>query len=209
MKYFVVLFKNKVKKRIINKFKTYDNAKTFFKNELKNNTVVFDKKVENGKECNYEIALLEKDPENVKDFYVKDELGRQTKVEMESNYGIIEVKPYKVEDFLYDVLKKTKIDFNSFEKSYLKLGSLKLISKLNNKIVVQNDDDIALFSLKSDDDCFRFLTILIEKMNSESRIDVLIVMDTTKTQKKYLYDLLEKKGIPKSVLYRRYTTFPK
>jgi hypothetical protein len=209
MKYFVVLFKNKVKKRIINKFKTYDNAKTFFKNELKNNTVVFDKKVENGKECNYEIALLEKDPENVKDFYVKDELGRQTKVEMESNYGIIEVKPYKVEDFLYDVLKKTKIDFNSFEKSYLKLGSLKLISKLNNKIVVQNDDDITLFSLKSDDDCFRFLTILIEKMNSESRIDVLIVMDTTKTQKKYLYDLLEKKGIPKSVLYRRYTTFPK
>jgi hypothetical protein len=105
MKYFVVLFKNKVKKRIINKFKTYDNAKTFFKNELKNNTVVFDKKVENGKECNYEIALLEKDPENVKDFYVKDELGRQTKVEMESNYGIIEVKPYKVEDFLYFVRK--------------------------------------------------------------------------------------------------------
>ncbi len=209
MKYFVVLFKNKVKKRIINKFKTYDNAKNFFNNQLKNNTVIFDKKIENGQECNYEIALLEKDPETIKDFYIKDELGRQTKVEMESSYGILEIKPYKVPDFLFDILKKTKIDFDSFEKHYLKLGSLKLISKLNNKVVVQNDDNVFLFSLKSDEDCFRFLTILREKLNLEKRMDVLIVMDSTKPQKKYLYDLLESKGISKSVLYRRYTTFPK
>ena len=44
-------------------------------------------------------------------------------------------------------------------------------------------------------------------MFSKGRIDCIMVSDSSKSQKKYLYELLEKKGISKSSLYRRFTTF--
>jgi hypothetical protein len=34
-----------------------------------------------------------------------------------------------------------------------------------------------------------------------------LVPDSSKSQKKYIYDILEKGGIPKSKLYRTYTTY--
>jgi hypothetical protein len=38
-------------------------------------------------------------------------------------------------------------------------------------------------------------------------LDCILVKDTSKQQKKYLYDVLESKGIDKSSLYRRFTTY--
>jgi len=61
MNYLVVLFKNKSKKRIINKFMTSKKASDFYKNLLdENQDVIFDTKTQNGKPVNYELALLEK-----------------------------------------------------------------------------------------------------------------------------------------------------
>lgn len=61
MNYLIVLFKNKIKKKIINKFKTSKKANDYYKSLLeKSDEVIFDKKYENGFECSYEIALLEK-----------------------------------------------------------------------------------------------------------------------------------------------------
>jgi hypothetical protein len=74
MKYLVVLFKNKEKKRIIKKFKTYDRAISFFNQKI-NNNIVFDKRVENGRPCSFELGLLEKDSKNFELYFVKDELG--------------------------------------------------------------------------------------------------------------------------------------
>ena len=44
-------------------------------------------------------------------------------------------------------------------------------------------------------------------MYDNNRMDCIIVSDSSKEQKKYLYNLLESKGISKKVLYRRSTTF--
>jgi hypothetical protein len=112
-----------------------------------------------------------------------------------------------MEEFIFDIKKNKRISFESFIKSYLPKGSLKLVSKLNHKIVVQDDDKINLFSLKCDDDCLRFLKILESYLSGRGRIDCMVVSDSSKEQKKYLYDLLESKGISKSILYKRSTTF--
>jgi len=208
MKYLVVLFKNKERKRIIKKFKTYDRAINFFEKKIKDNNIIFDKGVENGKPCSFELGLLEKDSKNFDLYFIKDDLGRNIKVDLDDpEYKIVSISNYKVEELLFDISKNKKISFEHFMRTYLPKGSIKLVSKLNHKIVVQDDDKFNLFSLKCDDDCLRFLGILESHLNQKGRIDCIIVSDSTKEQKKYLYDILESKGISKSMLYKRSTTF--
>lgn len=208
MKYLIVLFKDKKRKKIINKFKTFTRAKTFFDTRIKDNKIIFDKRVENGKNCSFELGILEKGSSNFEIYYVKDDLGRQMKVSLDDpEYKIIEINNYKIEEFLYDVLKGEKISFDYFVKAYLPKTGIKLVSKLNHKVVVQNDDNVSLFSLKSETDCSRFLDILENYMYENNRIDCIIVNDVSKQQKKYLYDYLESKGISKKILYRKSTTF--
>ena len=209
MKYLIVLFKNKKRKKIINKFKTFERANNFYNSTIKkSDSVLFPKLFENGKECNYEIGFLESGSTDFDLYFVKDELGRQIKVDIDDpNYRITKIVNYNVEEFLYDINEKTKITFEEFVKKYLPKTGIKLISKINNKIVVQNDDEVNLLSLKSIDDCFRFMSILDNYLMSFKRLDCILVKDTSKQQKKYLYGLLESKGINKSFLYRRFTTF--
>lgn len=207
MKYLVVLFKNKQKKKIIKKFKTYIRAKKYFDDRTKN-LPVYCKQIENGEVVSFEMGLLEKDSLNFDILYKKDGLGRNVKVDLEDpDYKIIEIRDYNVEELIYDVGRNNKISFDVFIKKFLPKNNIKLISKLNNKVVVQNDEKIDLFSLKSDSDCHRFLEVLRRFLYDEKRTDCLIVFDTSMPQKKYLYSLLESKGISKSALYRKSTTF--
>jgi hypothetical protein len=207
MKYLIVLFKNKERKKIIKKFKTKERAEKFF-DKLLNNDVVFNKEVENGKSCEFELGILENDSKDFTPFYVRDELGRQIKIEIDDpNYKITKISKYKVEEFLYDLQTKNKIPFKYFYSKYLKVTGLKFISKLNNKLLVQEDDNYFLFSLKSDGDSNRFLKILEDMLYKNKRSDCVVVYDTSIQQKKYLYSILESKGISKSFLYRNSTTF--
>ena len=208
MKYLIVLFKNKEKKKIIKKFKTYERAKKFLDDKLLNNNIIFDKQIENGKVCSFEISLLEKNSNNFDSYFIKDELGRQIKVDLEdSDYKILQIQNYKIEEFIYDISKNKKISINKFISEYIKRGSIKLVSKLNNKIIVQDDNNFNLFSLKSDEDCYRFTQVLQKNMLEKQRGDCIIVLDSSLPQKKYLYSLLESKGISKSILYKKSTTF--
>ena len=170
--------------------------------------MVFEKGVENGKSCTFEIGLLERDSTNFDSYFIKDSLGRQVKVDIDDpDYKVLQISNYSVEEFIYDISKNKKISIDKFISEYLKRGSIKLISKLNNKIVVQDDDKFSLFSLKSDDDCFRFTQVLQKYLAEKNRIDCIIVLDSSLPQKKYLYSLLESRGISKSILYKKSTTF--
>lgn len=208
MKYLIILFKNKERKKIIKKFKTYERAKKFIDDKISNNNIVFSKQVENGKNCSFEIGLLEKNSNNFDSYFIKDELGRQVKVDLDdSDYKILQIHNYKIEEFIYDISKNKKISIDQFISNYVKKGSIKLISKLNNKIIVQEDDNFNLFSLKSDEDCYRFTQVLQKYMLEKKRGDCIIVLDSSLPQKKYLYSLLESKGISKNILYKKSTTF--
>jgi hypothetical protein len=204
----IVIFKNRTKKRIIKKFKTYENAKKFYQKTLDDNkSVLFGVETENGKNCKYEIGLVTKD-KNDKPLYVKDDLGRQVRIDLDSSeFSIIDINPYKKEEYIYDIKKSKRIKVSSFLRQYLPKVGVKLVSKLNHKISVQNESDINLFSLKSDSDCDRFIDTLSNHFMENGRIDTIFVKDTSVVQKKYLYDLLESNGYSKSILYRRFTTY--
>jgi hypothetical protein len=84
MNYLIVLFKNKIKKKIINKFKTHKKSDDLFITlSNQSNDVIFEKKYTNGDECSYELAILEKSPDTFLPVYLKDELGRQIKVNLD------------------------------------------------------------------------------------------------------------------------------
>ena len=210
MDYLIVLFKNKEKRKIINKFKTKKRAFDFFnKLEKESQEVIFEKRTENGVKCNFELTLMEKKGLNSDKIYIKDELGRTLKVDTDSNdYNIKKVINYKIEEEFLDYHTKKRINYPIFEKKYLGKSGVKLISKLNNKIILQYDETFKLFTFKDIDDTERFLNCLVDRMKSLNRIDCIIVSDYSFPQRKYLYELLVNHGFSKSYLQRYSTTFP-
>jgi len=208
--YLIVLFKNKKKKRIIKKFVTLSRATKFF-NELINesNDVIFEVLVENAKDCNFELGLIDLNVNQSSPVYITDELGRSIKVKLdEGGMSIISINPYREEDLIYNVKNKSKITAKEFIKSFLKGDGLKMVSVLNNKIILQKDEEIELFSLKNESECSRFVECLSSYFFKIKRGDCLFVKDDSSVQRKYLYNLLESNGFDKKVLYRKFTTYP-
>lgn len=207
--YIVVLFKNRVRKKIIKRFKTSKRSLSFYNKLLdESNKVVFDKQTENGFESKYEIAILEKSSSKLFPVYLTDQYGRNIKIELDDNeYNIVKINEYKIEEQIQDCGKKTRISLNEFIKYYLDREGIKMISKLNNKIIVQNDQKTDLFSLKSDNDADRFIDLVSSYFLNIKRYDCMFVKDISTAQRKYLYDLLIDQGFDRDFLYRQVTTF--
>ena len=209
--YLVVLFKNKKRKRIIKKFVTLSRAKSFYDSLIeKSNDVIFEVLVENTKECKLELGLIETKPNQSAPIYMTDEYGRNVRVKLENDTGmsILQMKPYRQEELIYDVDKNRKITANELIKQYLKGDGLKMVSVLNNKIVVQKDEIIRLFSLKNEQESSRFIDCISSYFFKIKRGDCLFIKDYSSPQRKYLYNLLESNGFDKKVLYRKFTTYP-
>jgi len=209
--YIIVLFKNKKKKRIIKKFVTLSRAKNYFKQlSSESNDVIFEVLVENGKDCKFELGLIEMSTNQSSPVYMTDEFGRSVKVKLEEGgMSILELVTYKEEELIYDVKMKTKITSQEFIKRYLKGDGLKMVSVLNNKVILQKDEEIDLFSLKNEEECTRFVESLSKYFFKIKRGDCLFIQDCSSPQRKYLYTLLESNGFDKKVLYRKFTTYPR
>ena len=208
--YIVVLFKNKKKKRIIKKFVTFSRAKQFYEKLVKeSNEVLFEIRVEGGEECSYEIGIVEMSTKQLVPVYMTDEFGRNVKVKLdEEGMTLFKIQPYKKEETIYDISSGKKITAHELIKKYLKGDGLKMISVLNNKIIVQEDEKIHLFTLKSESESSRFIDVMSSHFFKIKRSDCLFIRDCSTAQKKYLYNLLESNGIDKKILYRKFTTLP-
>lgn len=208
MDYIIVLFKNRVKKKIIKKFKTFDRAQKYYNNLLlTSNEVIFDKQHENGYHCTFELGLL--GPKSNEVIYIKDNFGRQNKINVEDDdYSMININPYKINEEFVDYSTKQKINTEQLIKKYLKGDGLKMVSKLNNKIIVQLNDTTNLFTFKNELDSSRFIDNLSKKYINEKRMDCIFIKDSSTPQRKYLYDMLVNLGYPKQYLFRQSTTFP-
>jgi len=209
--YIVVLFKNKKKKRIIKKFITFSRAKQFYEKLVKeSNEVLFEVRVEAGKDCSYEIGIVELSSKQLVPVYMTDEFGRNVKVKLdEDGMTLFKIEPYKREETIYDIKEGKKITMSDLIKKYLKGDGLKMISVLNNKIVVQEDEKIHLFTLKSESESSRFVDCMSSYFFKIKRGDCLFIKDYSTAQRKYLYSLLESNGIDKKILYRKFTTLPR
>jgi hypothetical protein len=116
---------------------------------------------------------------------------------------------YKKEELIYDIQKNKKITSQELMKNYLKGDGLKMMSVLNNKIILQEDESINLFSLKNEIECGRFIDSISSHFFKIKRGDCLFIKDYSSAQRKYLYNLLESNGIDKKILYRKFTTYPR
>lgn len=206
--YLIVLFKNKEKKKIIKKFKTLKRAEKFYKEKLKiSSEILFYKEYENGIKCSFELGIVSDSPTNNDRMFIKDEFGRQVRVEMEtSGYEIVKVNPFFIEELILEYSSSKKYSLTEFIKKYLNKTGFKLVSKLNNKIIVQNDDSINLFTLKNVYDSERLIDVLRSYCLNNKKTDCIFVKDTSTPQRKYLYELLINQGFPKDYLFRLSTT---
>lgn len=211
--YQIILFKNKKKKKIIKGYSLEKYARKKFDSLLENsNKILFEVKYENFEECNYELGLLAlNEISDVQNVYRTDELGRYEKVHIEDNndYKIIKIENFKVEERIFDWQTNHRISFDELIKKYLSKKNMKVVSTLNNKIVIQEDEVFNLFSFKNIEDSERFLMSLESLFLNNGRRDCIFVRDYSITQRKWLYDVLEKNGFDKNRLYRQLTTFAK
>lgn len=209
--YIIVLFKNKKRKKIINKFKTFKRAKLVYDSMIRDSeNVIFETLFEKGMECKYELGLIEKNKTNLIPVYLTDEMGRNIKVKLEENgMTLFQISNFKKEELIYNIKNSKRLPLKDIIKNYLNGSGLKMISSLNNKIIIQNDEKIEIFSLKNEFDSQRFINNLSVYFQKIKRNDCLFVKDVSVAQKKYLYELLEKNGFDKKILYRKFTTFPR
>ena len=211
MNYLVVLFKNKKRKKIIKSFVRKNYAENFFKERIKESEQVkFNVEVENSENCNYEIGLLSLIDDKQIPLFVQDDFGRNVKINLEdSDYKITKIEQYNIPEKIQDWQKNKRITYDDFFNHYFKDKELKNVFTINNKVVIQKDDNLNLFTLKNNNESKRFLKILQEDLVSQKRADGIFVTDNDTVQRKYIYDLLEKYGIDRKKLYRQSTTFSK
>jgi hypothetical protein len=206
----IILFKNNKKKKIFKSFKTKKNANSYFESKMKkSNRVKFKTLVENGVDVDMRLAIVSNTSNNdYSQIYYTDELGRQIIVnpKIDENLYIQKISQYNEEELIYDIKENKKIDIDFFIKKYLSEKELYMLSKLNNKLIVQKNENIQLFSFKNENDVGRFVDSLT---NSMDKINFIYVSDISSAQKKYLYKLLEESGFDKQMLYRKSTTHPK
>jgi hypothetical protein len=209
--YLIVLFKNKVRYKILKKYITFKKAKNYFESLKKESQeVIFDKLIVDGHETNFEIGLVEKSSVQLIPVYITDEMGRNVRVKLENEgMTLIEISGFKIEEEIYDLQQNRKIKTKELIKIYLRDGGVKMISSLNNKVIIQNDDEIYLFSTKNSLESERFLDCLSNHFYNIKRRDCLFIKDVSTPQKKYLYSFLESKGFDKKLLYRKFTTYPR
>jgi hypothetical protein len=204
-KFKVVIFKNNKKKKVVKSFVTKQRALSYYNDLLnKNSLVKFNKEFENGKRCSYMIGLIFEGLDLNSKFFFTDRFGRNISI-TSSDFEIIKLNDYLNEDYLFDIKKNKKISYDEFYNSILNKKEISLISKLNNKIIIQNNESIELFSLKNEEDSERIIDIL----SNEKQKPYLISVDFSIEQRKYLYKLLEDYGFNKKMLYRKTTTHPR
>jgi hypothetical protein len=206
--YIVVLFKHKQRYKIIKKYKTFDKAISFYNKKMKeSDSVYFNVEVELDNYVDYELGLVATGNNNHEDIYVTDAMGRNIKVETDDkSFSILKINKFKIPEKITMVNTKDKFTFDEFVKKFLRGDSLAMVSNLNNKIIVQNDEKIKLFTCKNVSDAERFLSSLERYMLDNNKMNSIIVRDTSRQQRKYLYDLLKNEGYDIRMLYRSSTT---
>lgn len=208
--YLIVLFENKVKKKIIKKYITYKKANNFYEKMISESSdIIFRKEIVNNKNTTFELGLVELSSKQLLPIYITDEMGRNVKVRLENDdMTLVKITPYNLEETIFDLSKNKKIDTREMISKYLKKDGIKMISSLHNKIIVQNNEFINLFVLKTDYEADRFLDCLSSYFFKIKRGDCIFVKDSSQAQRKELFVLLEKHGYNKRKLYRKFTNFP-
>ena len=208
VKYFVVLFCNKKRVKILYRFQKRTTVYEYwheYKTEKKPRFV----KTQNRKRNNevvYELALIFPNNRWATKTFVKDSLGRLIEAKYEDDkFRIKEIIPYWKEELIYDFQKKERIRYHELLEQIISINEIGQIFTLNNKLFVQNDDNILLFGNKNIRDAKRLFELVREDVLKKKKGNFIFIKDVSTAQRKLLYQLLESKGFKKSELFRHYS----
>ena len=207
-KYFIVLFSNKKRVKILYRCMTRNTVYEYwreFKTEKKPPYV----KQQGGKrnqELVFELALVFPNNRWATTTWVKDSLGRNEPALIEGDkFRIKEIIPYWKEELIYDFQKKERIRYHELLEQIISINEIGQIFTLNNKLFVQNDDNILLFGNKNIRDAKRLFELVREDVLKKKKGNFIFIKDVSTAQRKLLYQLLESKGFKKSELFRHYS----
>lgn len=214
-KYFIVLFCNKKKVRVLYKCMTknsvYDHWHEFKTQRKPPFTKLHGGK--RGQELAYELVLIFPNNKWSKPTYIRDELGRNMEAElisvdtpsMNNKFRIKEIIPYWEEEFIYDFDKKKRVPYNEMMNVILQVEDIAQIFTLNNKLFLQVEDDVRLFGNKNIADANRLFEIVRNDLLKKGRNNFIFVRDVSTRQRSLLYELLEAKGYKRTELFRHYS----
>jgi hypothetical protein len=138
--------------------------------------------------------------------FVKDSLGRLVEAKFEDEkFRIKEIIPYWKEELIYDFQKKERVRYHELLEQVLSISEIGQIFTLNNKLFIQNENDILLFGNKNIKDSKRLFELIREDVLKKKKGNFIFVKDVSTAQRKILYKLLESKGFKKSELFRHYS----
>ena len=207
-KYFIVLFCNKKRVKIFYRCQKKNTVYEYW-HEYKTQKKPRFLKTQNRKRNNdvvYELALVFPNNRWSTKTFVKDSLGRLIEAKYEDDkFRIKEIIPYWKEELIYDFQKKTRIRYHELLDSILSVTEIAQIFTLNNKLFIQNENDVFLYGNKNIKDTKRLFELVREDVLSKKRGNFIFVKDVSTAQRKILYKLLESKGFKKSELFRHYS----
>jgi hypothetical protein len=208
-KYFIILFCNKKRKRLIHKSAKRSTIQEVWY-ELRSERKPRYVKTNSGKQRtpqNYELALIYPNNRWAVKTYGKDELGRNVELNVinDGKQRIKEIIPYWEEELIYDFDTKTKIRYHEFLEILLSVEDISQIFTLNNKILLQIEDNFRMFGNKNITDALRLFDLIKEDILKKKRGNFFFVKDITTHQRKLLYNMLETKGFKRTELFRHYS----
>jgi hypothetical protein len=207
-KYFVVLFHNKKKIKILYrcmKRVTITDYWHEFKTEKKPRFTISQRGKRN-QESIFELALIFPNTRWSKTTWVKDSMGRNQPAIMENNkFRIKEIIPYWKEELIYDFQIKKRIRYHEMFEDILKITEISQIFTLNNKLCVQIGEDVKLYGNKNINDSERLFELIKEDLLKKKKGNFIFVKDINTLQRKQLYKLLESKGFKRTELFRHYS----
>jgi hypothetical protein len=207
-KYFIVLFCNKKRVKVLYRCKRKNTVYQYW-HEYKTQKKPRFLKTQNrrrGNEVVYELALIFPNNRWSTKTFVRDSLGRTIEAKFEDeNFRIKEIIPYWKEELIYDFQKKIRVRYHEILEQILSISEIGQIFTLNNKLFVQNDDNILLFGNKNIKDANRLFDLIREDVLKKKKGNFIFIKDISTAQRKILYTLLESKGYKKSELFRHYS----
>lgn len=207
-KYFIVLFCNKKRVKILRRSMKRSTIHLYW-DEFKTERVPKFIQLQGGKrkqELVFELALIYPNNRWATATYVRDSMGRNIEAKIENDkYRIKTIIPYWKEELIYDLESKKRIRYHEMMEIINPISEIAQIFTLNNKLFVQNDNNIRMFGLKNLSDAERLFKIVREDLLKRKKSNFIFVKDVTTQQRKSLYELLESKGYKRTELFRHYS----
>jgi hypothetical protein len=154
----------------------------------------------------YELVLIFPNNRWATKTFIRDSLGRNVEAKMENDkFRIKEMFPYWEEELIYDFQTKKRIRYHQMMEQITPIQDIAQIFTLNNKLLVQVENNILMFGNKNIFDSERLFEIVKDDLLKRKRGNYIFIKDITTHQRKLLYDMLESKGFKRTELFRHYS----